>query len=158
MNRLRRLQWLALRLAVVAALVGLATASGCAPGLDLPRGALGLLHPLLLLAGAAAGWVAALRMAEIDRERWRVVEDPDLTSGERQYAHREAETRRRWAGASLLGAPLLVGYCASSQIEAAGESLSAQLLGVTALAGGIIGLAIGLRRVQRRGTADDRAP
>lgn len=149
MSRLRRLQSWALRTAIVAALLGLATASGCAPGLDLPRASLGLLHPLLLVAGALAGWAASRRMGEIDRERWRVASDPDLTSGERQYAHREAEARRRRAAAALLGAPLLVGYCSSGQIEAATDSLAAQLLGVTALAGGIVGLIAG-RRLDRR--------
>ncbi len=146
MSRLRRLQRLALRVAIVAALLGLATASGCAPGLDLPRGALGILHPLLLLFGGLAGWAASRRMGEIDSERWRIARDPDLTSGERQYAHREAEARRRRAAAALLGAPLLIGYCSSGQIEAARESLAAQLLGVTALAGGILGLVISRRR------------
>jgi hypothetical protein len=149
LSRLRRLQRWALRVAIVAALLGLATASGCAPGLDLPRGWLGLLHPLLLLVGGLAGWAASRRMGEIDRERWRVASDPDLTSGERQYAHREAEARRRRAAAALLGAPLLIGYCSSGQIEAARESLAAQLLGVTALAGGILGLIV-RRRVAGR--------
>jgi hypothetical protein len=149
MSRLRRLQRLALRVAVAAALLGLATASGCAPGLGLTRSTLGLLHPLFLLLGGLAGWVAALRMGEIDRERWRIARDPDLTSGERQYAHREAEARRRRAAASLLGAPLLIGYCTTGQIDASRESLAAQLLGVTALAGGILGLAVS--RYRERG-------
>ena len=141
----------ALRVAVVAALLGLATASGCAPGLDLPRGAVALLHPLLLALGGLAGWAASRRMAEIDAERWRVASDPDLTSGERQYAHRHAESRRRWAALALLGAPLMIGYCASGEIEAARESLAAQLLGITALAGGILGLILGRRLADRDG-------
>ena len=149
MSRLRRLQRLAFRVAVVAAVLGLATASGCAPGLELPRSAVGVLHPLLLLLGGLAGWAASRRMGEIDGERWRIARDPDLTSGERQYAHREAEARRRRAAAALLGAPLLIGYCASGQIEASRESLSAQLLGVTALAGGIVGLIVS-RRLEGR--------
>jgi len=149
MSRLRRLQRLALRVAIVAALLGLATASGCAPGLELSRASLGVLHPLLLLLGGLAGWAASRRMGEIDNERWRIARDPDLTSGERQYAHREAEARRRRAAAALLGAPLLIGYCSAGQIEAARESLAAQLLGVTALAGGIVGLIVGRRLAGR---------
>ncbi len=135
----------ALRVAGVAALVGLATASGCAPGLDLPRPSLRLLHPLLFLAGGLAGWAAARRMWEIDGERWRIARDPDLTSGERQYAHRHAESRRRWAALAFLGAPLMIGYCASGQIQDSSASLAAQLLGITALAGGILGLLLGRR-------------
>jgi hypothetical protein len=149
-SRLRRLQRLALRVAIVAALLGLATASGCAPGLDLPRAALAVLHPLLLLLGGLAGWAASRRMSEIDSERWRIARDPDLTSGERQYAHREAEARRRRAAAARRGAPLLIGYCSSSQIEASLDSLAAQLLGVTALTGGILGLLVS-RRLEHRG-------
>ena len=145
MSRLREIQRWALRVAGVAALLGLATASGCAPGLDLPRPSLWVLHPLLLVLGGLAGWVASRRMTEIDRERWRIARDPDLTSGELQYAHRHAESRRRWAALALLGAPLMIGYCASGEIEASIESLAAQLLGITALAGGILGLLLGRR-------------
>ena len=145
MSWLRELQRWALRVAIVAAVLGLATASGCAPGLDLPRGALGLLHPLLFVVGVLAGWAASRRMGEIDRERWRVARDPDLTRGEREYAHRHAEARRRNAALALLGAPLLIGYCSSSEIVDSTGSLAAQLLGITALAGGILGLIIGRR-------------
>ena len=156
MSRLREVQRWALRVAVAAALLGLATASGCAPGLELPRPSLWLLHPLLFVVGGVAGWVASRRMDEIDAERWRVAQDPDLTSGERQYAHRHAESRRRWAALSLLGAPLLIGYCSSSEIEAATDSLAAQLLGITALAGGILGLVLG-RRSGPRGAPEDES-
>lgn len=149
MSRLRNLQRWAMRVAIAAALLGMATAGGCVPGLDLPAATVGLLHPLLLLLGGLGGWVANRRMGEIERERWRHAHDPDLTSGERQYAHRHAEVRRRNAAAALLGAPLLIGYCSSGQIEASRESLAAQLLGVTALAGGIIGLIISRRLADR---------
>ena len=145
MTRLRQLQRWSLRLAVAAALLGLATASGCVPGVGLPPASVVVLHPLLLLLGAGAGWLASRRMVEIDEERWRVASDPDLTSGERQYAHRHAESRRRWAALALLGAPLMIGYCSSGQIEASAESLAAQLLGITALTGGIVGLIVGRR-------------
>ena len=150
MSRLRDLQRWALRVAVVAALLGLATASGCVPGVGMPQGSVWALHPLLLVLGGAAGWLASRRMTEIDAERWRVAQDPDLTSGERQYAHRHAESRRRWAALSLLGAPLLIGYCSSGQIEDSIDSLPAQLLGITALAGGILGLFIGRRMAGER--------
>ncbi len=135
----------ALRVASVAALLGLATASGCAPGLGLPRPSLWLLHPLLFVLGGLAGWAANRRMSEIDGERWRIARDPNLTSGELQYAHRHAESRRRWAALALLGAPLMIGYCTSGHIEASSDSLAAQLLGITALAGGILGLLLGRR-------------
>jgi len=149
MSRLRQLQQWAMRVAIAAAVLGMATAGGCAPGLGLPQATVVVLHPLLLLLGGVAGWVASRRMSEIDRERWHHAHDPDLTSGERQYAHRFAETQRRNVAAALLGAPLLIGYCSSSQIEASQESLVAQLLGVTALAGGIVGLIVG-RKLQER--------
>ena len=146
MSRLREMQRGALRVAGVAALLGLATASGCAPGLGLPRLSLGLLHPLLFVVGGLAGWAATRRMSEIDGERWRIARDPNLTSGELQYAHRHAESRRRWAALAFLGAPLMIGYCTSGHIEASSDSLAAQLLGITALAGGILGLLLGRRQ------------
>ncbi len=146
---LRRLQRVAFWVAATSALIGLATASGCAPGLGLGAGWLRVLHPVLFLVGGAAGWAAGLRMREIDRERWSIVEDPLLTSGERQHAHREAERRRRGAGTSLLGAPLLLGYWLSHQFANAGELLAAQLMAVTALLGGIVGLAVERWRRER---------
>ena len=156
MRRLRDLQRWALRIAIAAALLGLATASGCVPGVGLPHAAIAVLHPLLLVLGGVAGWVASRRMGDIDAERWRVAQDPDLTSGQRQYAHRHAESRRRWAALSLLGAPLMIGYCSSGQIDASRDSLAAQLLGITALAGGIVGLVVGQRL--RIGDDDDGSP
>ncbi len=70
-----------------------------------PRGAPGLvwaLHVLVAAVGFLSGIAATRRRAEIDVERWKLVEDPDLTSGEREHAHREAESLLRRASAQFL--------------------------------------------------------
>ena len=56
------------------------------------------------------------RAREIDRERWEVVDDPLLTSGEREYAHKEAERERRWAGTVFLTAPVALAYWTAYQV------------------------------------------
>ncbi len=97
-----------------------------------------------------ACYLALARGEEIDRERWRVVDDPDLTSGEREYAHRRAERLRRWANTSYVAAPLMLGYWMAYQVTGEGRRLAAQLLPATALVGSVLG-GVAVRLAARRG-------
>jgi len=125
------------------------TSAGCGPLPDLPAGLAYWLHPVLLGMGIVAGFAAGARNEEIDRHRWRIVEDPKLTSDERDYAHKNAERERRWAATSFLSAPLMLGYWMAYQIEGEGRSLGAQLLPLTAVVGSVIGFL--LARLRQRG-------
>ncbi len=138
--RLERLERAALWVAVVCAALGFLTSGGCLHLPSAPRAALGLLHPLLFLMGAGAGWAVVVRGRDIDRRRWQIVREDRLTSGERDWAHKEAERQRRWAGTSFLAAPVMLGYWLAYQVEGGGRLLAAQLLSVTALAGAVTGL------------------
>lgn len=109
------------------------------PWLDL------LLHPLLVAAGAAGAYLAALRGREIDRWRWEMVEDPLITSGEREEAHKEAERQRRHAGTAFLAAPVFLGYWFLYQLPG---DLSVWLLPGSALVGYAVGFAFAARTVQ----------
>ena len=97
-----------------------------------PPPAVWLAHPLLAALGAAAGAAAALRGRELDRARWEVVDQPMITSGERELAHKEAERQRRLAATAFLAAAVFVGYWLLYQIPA---GLVAWLLPATALLG-----------------------
>jgi hypothetical protein len=102
--------------------------------------------------GIVTGLAAAARFDEIDRNRWQVVEDPMLTSDERDYAHQYAERERRWAATAFLAAPLMLGYWMAYQLEGGGRRLEAQLLPLTAVVGSVIGF------VTARLRARDRQP
>jgi hypothetical protein len=69
-----------------------------------------VLHPLFFILGAAGGMAAVIRGRHADRQRWEVLEDPRLTDGERELAHRVAERERRWAGTVFFMAPLFLSY------------------------------------------------
>jgi hypothetical protein len=97
-----------------------------------PHPAVWLAHPLLAALGAAAGAAAALRGRELDRARWEVVDQPMITSGERELAHKEAERQRRLAATAFLAAAVFVGYWLLYQIPG---GLVAWLLPATALVG-----------------------
>ena len=56
---------------------------------------------VLINSGKLRGWDSSTTLAP--RGFTADFLDPDLTSGERQYAHRHAESRRRWAALALLG-------------------------------------------------------
>jgi hypothetical protein len=140
MSVLERSQKIAFWVAVVCAALGFLSSAGCVRLPRLPSEAAVWLHPVLLVLGLLAGLAAVGRNAEIDRERWRVVEDPLLTSGERDYAHKRAERQRRWAGTAFISAPLMLGYWMAYQIEGEGRGLAAQVLPATALLGSVLGL------------------
>jgi hypothetical protein len=141
---LRRLQTAALAAAGVFLVVGFLAS------LDLrllpvgPPWLAWLAHPLLAVCGAAGGLATALRGREVDRWRWAMVEDPMLTSGEREEAHREAERQRRHAGTVFLAAPVFLGYWLVYQLAG---GLATWLLPASALAGFAIGLLVAGRLV-----------
>ena len=76
------------------------------------------LHVLVAAIGFGSGIAAARRRAEIDVERWQRVEDADLTSGEREHAHREAESQLRRASAQFLLAGVTLGGWLAYQLRA----------------------------------------
>ena len=134
MTRLERLQQAAIVVAVAAALLGFLASVGKKLLPPLAGSLAPFLHTLFLVAGASAGWVADRRHREIERRRWQVVEDPQLTSGEREWAHKEAERERRVAHTAFLLAPLFLAYWLAYQFSP-GSGLFAGALPVSALAG-----------------------
>ena len=154
MSRLERLQKSSFWVAVVGAAGGFLTSAGCQLAPEIPASSLGFLHPLLLILGGVVGYLSVFRNYEIDRKRWQIAEDPSLTSGERDYAHRYAERQRRLASTSYLAAPLMLGYWLAYQVEGEGQALIAQLLPVTALVGSVLGLLVARFRVAPNGSKD----
>ena len=144
--QLQTLQRVAFWVAITAAALGFVTSAGCGFGPKIPQSGLGLLHGALIVIGILAGYLAVARGDEIDRERWQIAEDPALTSGERDYAHKNAERLRRSASTAFLAAPLMLGYWLAYQVEGEGEALKAQLLPVSALVGAVIGWIVARRR------------
>ena len=90
------------------------------------------------------------RSREIERERWRVVADGTLTSGEREYAHREAEQQMRSAGTVFLLAALSVGFWLSYQLREDGTIGPADFLIVSSFVGFILGALIGSRLLPKQ--------
>lgn len=124
--------------------------------LPIPRGPEGvawILHPLFFLLGVAGGVSAAVRGRQVDRRRWEVLEDPMLTDGERETAHREAERERRWAGTVFFMAPLFLAYWMAYQFGdedggfggGAEGSLVADLLILPPMIGFLAGLLLAQR-------------
>ena len=104
-----------------------------------PRGVPGLvaaLHVLVAAVGFFCGVAATRRRAEIEAERWERVEDADLTSSEREHAHREAESELKRASAQFLLAGVTLGGWLAYQLRAerpdAGAAVT-ELLGGEAL-------------------------
>jgi hypothetical protein len=151
MTQLERFQKVAFWVAVGCATIGFLTSTGCQMLPDAPRQFLLILHPLLFALGAVFGVAAQWRGEEIDRERWQIVEDPLLTSGERDWAHKNAERKRRGASTAFLAAPLALGYWLAHQIE--GRGVAAGLLAATAVLGAVTGLL--LARFLKPGTRVD---
>ena len=147
MSRLEPLQRVLFWVAVGSATLGFLTSAGCRMLPDVPESTLGFLHVALLIAGGFVGYLSVFRNTEIDQERWRIVEDPSLTSGERDYAHSYAERQRRLASTSFVAAPLMLGYWLAYQVEGEGQALTAQLLPATALVGSVIGFLVARWRV-----------
>ncbi|MEE2777895.1 MAG: hypothetical protein VYE73_14160 [Acidobacteriota bacterium] len=138
-----KLQSVAFGVAVVCAVLGLFTSTGCPV---LPEGDTVLvvpLHLLVILVGAAAGLAIPFRARRIDEERWRLVQDPDLTSGERQYAHKEADGQKKSVGIVFVMAPLTLGFWMASHFRNPATITAADFLTVTPLAGFAAGLGLG---------------
>ncbi len=129
---LRRLQSIAVLwsavfvVAAILTLVGLQVVPRGVPGL------VGALHALVAAVGFFCGVAATRRRAEIEAERWKRVEDVDLTSSEREHAHREAESELKRASAQFLLVGVTLGGWLAYQLRAerpqAGAAV-AELLG-----------------------------
>ena len=101
-------------------------------------------HLALLAAGLGAAWTAAVRGAEIDRERFAFVTEPLVTRDEMKLAHREAEQQHRWSTTVLVAAPLLLGYWLAYELPAG--SRWGRAVPVAALAGFALGSLLFRRR------------
>ncbi len=139
--------------AVVAAVGGLALGFLASLGVHvtplLSRTGLWLTAAALLAAGLLGGVATVLRAREIDRRRWEVVEDPLLTSGEREYAHKEAERERRWAGTVFFTSPIALGYWAAYQLGPDAGLAAPPLLAVVPLGGYLAGLLATYARLRK---------
>jgi len=156
---LKRLQSVSVVVAVVCGVLALATATGCPAFPPGDPSAARWLHPLVILLGLGAGALASRRSRAIDDERWRVVDDSSLTSGEREYAHREAESGKRAATVQFLVAPIAVGLLLAYQFKDPDGFSAAELLTLTPLVGFALGLLVGSRGGRRGGPPDaDRRP
>jgi hypothetical protein len=132
---------------LLCAVLGLVAAVGLLP---LPRGSavlVWLLHPVLFAVGAWCGWAVVARSREIDRELWQELGDPSLSKGEREYAHREAEDRRKAAGTVFLLAAMAPGGLAAYQLRAPDRITAGDLLMVTPILGLLWGLFLANRRL-----------
>lgn len=141
---LARWQSLALAVAIGALVLGFLASIGFLLLPILPGGLLALAHPLLAAAGVAAGRAAVRRGREIDDARWAVVDEPLATAGEREHAHKEAESERRVSATVFLGAPVFVGYWWLYQFGAGGPG--AWALPVSGLLGYLAGYLFENRR------------
>ena len=113
--------------AAILTLVGLQVVPRGVPGL------VGALHALVAAVGFFCGVAATRRRAEIEAERWERVEDADLTSSEREHAHREAESELKRASAQFLLAGVTLGGWLAYQLRAERPDAGAA---VTELLGG----------------------
>ena len=139
-RRLQSLQGLATVLGVVALGAGFLASIGLRLLPVFPAAAFWPLALVLGLLGAGGGVATVARGDAIDRHRWEVVEDPLLTSGEREYAHKEAERQRRWAGTVFFAVPVALAYWAAFQLPADVEAGAPPLLALFPLAGYLVGL------------------
>ena len=109
-------------LAVVWSAVFVAAAILAVAGLQIvPRDVPGLvwgLHVLVAVVGFLSGVAATRRRAEIEAERWQRVDDSDLTSGEREHAHREAESQLKRASAQFVLVGVTLGGWLAYQLRA----------------------------------------
>ncbi len=96
-------------------------------------GLVGSLHVLVAAIGFFCGVAATRRRAEVEAERWERVEDSDLTTSEREHAHREAESDLKRASAQFLLAGVTLGGWLAYQLRAERPEAGAA---VTELLGG----------------------
>lgn len=146
MSRLVGAERGALVLAVLAAALGLATSAGfhlVPPG---PPAGAWVAHVALFALALVSGGLAALRHREIEGQRWQVAHDRAATKGEREYAHREAASQRRYSATVFLLAPLAVAYWMAYVFETPKAITASDFLLVTPVAGFFLGFFLGGRR------------
>jgi hypothetical protein len=150
------LQRASLWIAVASFTVALLATGGCSP---FPAGdpELGwLLHPLVLAAGAAAGAMASRRGHEIDADRWRYLQEPGITQGERAMVHQEAEAARKRAGVAYLLGPAGIAFALATHFARQERRWVTDTVLVTVLAGFALGLWLGA--LSRPGTPGPGTP
>jgi hypothetical protein len=145
---LERLQGFLLIAAVVGLAVGFLASIGLRVFPLLGRGGFWIVVALLLLAGLGGGVATVVRAREIDRRRWEAVDDPLITKGEREYAHKEAERERRWAGIVYFTSPIALGYCAAYHLGPGAVENAPALLSLLPLAAYVVGY-VAAHAVQR---------
>jgi hypothetical protein len=143
--RWRRVQGIAFWLLVVGGVLAVGAATGLAP---IPKGPPALawkLHPVLIVFGFGCGLAAVGRAREIDRERWRVLADDALTKGEREWAHKEAESEIRGSGTVFVLCCVAWGAFGAYQLREANTVGAADFLMVSPILGFGLGLLAGVR-------------
>ena len=98
--------------------------------------------PVALAVGVISGWAAVVRARQIDRERWQTVADETLTSGEVDYAHREAERQMRVGGTIFLLGSIAFGTWLAYQFRDREQLTVAELLIVMPLVGFLVSAAV----------------
>lgn len=139
-TKLERLQDGALGIALGCLFLGVLAGGGCSP---IPTGATAAApyaHPVVFALGVFGGLLMVRRRREVDLWRWQMVGDVTLTDGERQYVHKEAERRIRWATTVFLMAPVGLGCWLAYQLRDPSVVSVADLLVVTPGFGFLIGL------------------
>ncbi len=131
--------------AILGGILGFLASLGHGPLPDLGPGWVWPLHLLIFALGCGAARCAALRQAEIDRERFGYANDPMATKGERELAHKEAERAIRLATTALLAGPLGLGYWLAYEL-APGSSAWGRALPASALLGFALGTLLARRR------------
>lgn len=139
---MKALQSTSMALGALCAVLALATATGC-PALPTGEpGASSWLHPLVILVGLGAGFATRRRSAAVDGNLWKVVDDPTLTSGEREYAHHEAGAEKKRAAVAMISGPIGLGLLLAYQFKGP-EFSFADLLTISPLLGFVAGLWLG---------------
>ena len=150
---MKRLQSVSVAIGILCAVLALSASTGHPLVARSDPEHAGIVHPFVILVGAIGGFLTRRRMQEIDRRLWQVVDDSSLTSGEREYAHREAASEKKTAAVTFLVAPLSLGLWLAYQFK--GEEFgAAELLTISPLAGFLVGL--GAAALWRR--EDDSRP
>lgn len=137
----QRLQKACLPTAAFFAALWMLDSGGChtLPEVTLSWGSL-LLDALLAGVGALGGAVTRLRVVEIDQRRWEIVAEPKLTSGEREWAHKNAEHEIRRAGLVFLLPPLALGVWLGNHFHGDSAPLAAMMMAFSPILGFGLGL------------------
>ncbi len=140
-----RLQHGCVGVTAIAVLLAIASAAGYRLGaVPDPRWAWPL-QLLLLLLGVGGGLAASMRGIEIERQRWQILQEELLTTGEREYAHKNAERQRRRATTIFMLAPVTLGVWFANHLRTEEPSLLIGSLLITPLFGFLIGSFLGRR-------------